>query len=62
MRVHFPRIRYGTLADNSKNLGARTWSRERAICPGDAWARGTVQPTPNERYDPSTSLCTATFF
>lgn len=48
MRVHFPHIRYGTLADNSKNLGARTWSRERAICLGDAWARGTVQPAPNE--------------
>lgn len=45
MCVHFPRIRYGTLADNSKDLGARTWSRERAIC---LWARGTVQPAPNE--------------
>ena len=64
MRVHFPRIQYGTLAD--KDLGARTWSRERDHLPGKCVGTvdGAIYPerTSLNGRKPSASLCTATFF
>lgn len=57
----FPRIRYGTLAHNSKSLGARTWSRERAICrTGRCVGTGDGATCPErtwlKRHDPSASV------